>query len=350
MGKELGQFGHVESYGVKTSRARGRGANANKQAKTNVRGACGEASRISGFCGHVDESEKPTLMFGLDPWALQEKIAELANEQEAEAIANGERKPRGDRLVLTAGVFSYPLDVEADDPTLKSWLTDCLDYLQTEYGENLKSVVLHLDEANPHIHFFLCDFKTLRVDGGLDPAKTAQHRSRVLKDPTAPRQVEALKAWQDSFYKAVGIKYQHARTLEARKRVHGKPKAVREALALLEQAKQLREEIARIENRERAVKETYKKVQDYSKAKAEKLQELHQQVQSQKIEIEQQAREIARFITETEKIRDEFAKNGKTAQANEVGLKLAKFRHDIAKSTIAPAVQIALKPRAPVFH
>jgi len=95
MGKELGQFGHVESYGIKTSRARGRGANANKQAKTNVRGACGEASRISGFCGHVEESEKPTLLFGLDPWALQEKITELANEQEAEAIANGERKPRG---------------------------------------------------------------------------------------------------------------------------------------------------------------------------------------------------------------------------------------------------------------
>jgi hypothetical protein len=214
------QFAHIESFSIKKNP---------KAKKTDVAGVCGEVTRAPGFCDHVDEVQKPDLLFGMDPMALKNKINSRFEELNQESKNSGGRALRKDQLVLTAGVFSYP-GTECDEKFFE-WQTDCVNYLKSEYGQNLKSVVAHYDEGHPHLHFLLCDFKKLRVDGGLDPAKTAQHEHRQLKKTDTLSQKDALKAFQDRFYDQVGAKYGHERKLGSRERLRGSPKAVRAILA-----------------------------------------------------------------------------------------------------------------------
>lgn len=214
------QFAHIESFSLKKNA---------KSKKTDVAGVCGEVTRSPGFCDHVDEVQKPDLLFGMDPLELHKKINKRFAELREESKGSGVAGPRKDRLVLTAGVFSYP-GTECDEDFFE-WQADCLNYLKREYGQNLKSVVAHYDEGHPHLHFLLCDLKNLRVDGGLDPAKTAQHEFRQLKKPGTLTQKDALRAFQDRFFKEVGAKYGHARKIGSRERLRGSPKAVRAILA-----------------------------------------------------------------------------------------------------------------------
>lgn len=223
----VAQFAHIESFGLTQTKSKGRGGFANKASKTTVKGACGEASRIEPFTAHLNQPIDKDLLYGIEPWDLQKLIYATAKKQETEADKVGQRKPRKDRLVLTAGVFSYPH--KQPDDRFYEWQADCVSYLKEKYGDNLKSVVAHYDESHPHLHFFLCNTKTLSIIG-LDPAKTAQHAFRTLKDTTAPKQIDALKMWQDDFHKAVSVKYGHERKIGTRARIHGTPKAVRKIL------------------------------------------------------------------------------------------------------------------------
>jgi hypothetical protein len=239
------QFAHIESFSLKKNP---------KSKKTDVAGVVGEVTRQPGFCDHVDEVQKPDLLFGMDPQALKTKIISRFDELLKESKGSGVAGPRKDRLVLAAGFFSYP-DIECDENFL-SWQADCVNYLKSEYGDKLKSVVAHYDEGNPHLHFLLCDLKTLRVDGGLDPAKTAQHEHRQLKKPNTLSQKDALKAFQDRFHDAVGSKYGHERKLGSRERLRGSPKAVRAILAEMKEieAEKARLEAQKILNNEKAEK------------------------------------------------------------------------------------------------
>jgi hypothetical protein len=214
------QFAHIESFSIKKNP---------KSKKTDVAGVCGEVTRQPGFCEHVDEVQKPDLLYGMDPLALQSKINIRFEELREESKGSGVAGPRKDRLVLTAGVFSYP-GTECDEKFFE-WQADCVNYLKKEHGQNLKSVIAHYDEGHPHVHYLLCDLKTLRVDGGLDPAKTAQYEHRQLKKSGTITQADALKAFQNRFYEAVGAKYGHERKIGSRDRLHGSPKAVRAILA-----------------------------------------------------------------------------------------------------------------------
>jgi hypothetical protein len=246
------QFAHIESFSIKKNP---------KSKKTDVAGVCGEVTRQPGFCEHVDEVQKPDLLYGMDPLALQAKINIRFDELREESKGSGVAGPRKDRLVLTAGVFSYP-GTECDEKYFE-WQADCVKYLKSEYGQNLKSVVAHYDEGHPHLHFLLCDLKTLRVDGGLDPAKTAQHEHRQLKKTNTTSQKDALKTFQDRFYDQVGEKYGHERKLGSRERLRGSPKAVR---AILAEMKAIEAEKASLETQKLNIEA------EKAKAEAQKIQ------------------------------------------------------------------------------
>lgn len=216
------QFARVESFGLSVSKQA-----KTKKNKTTILGVCAEGARVEGFTSHVENVEPADVVFGINPMALFKEIETRFAAQNLNRKASGERSRQKDSLLMSAGVFSYPGEV---DDNFFAWQADCIEYLKKEYGDNLKSVVVHLDESNPHLHFYLCDFKTLTVDRGLDPAKTDQRKQRVLKDGSAIGQTEALQAFQDRFNAGVGVKYGHARKIGSRDRIHGAPKWVRSLL------------------------------------------------------------------------------------------------------------------------
>ena len=219
-----------------------------KKNKTTILGVCAEAARIEGFTDHVEKVEPADVVHGINPMELYKQIASGFETQNVKNKAEGGRARKKDSLLLTAGVFSYPGGVDED---FYSWQVDCIDYLKKEYGKNFKSAVVHIDEANPHIHFFLCDMKELRVDGGLDPAKTDQRKQRVLKDGSAIGQREALKAFQDRFHDAVGVKYAHARKIGSRDRIHGPPRWVRSILAEMKEVEIQKAKLQETKNKNR---------------------------------------------------------------------------------------------------
>ena len=66
------------------------------------------------------------------------------------------RKMREDAPVLVAGVASFPREIAEKDPDLYArWESLTVAYLQGKYGDNLRAVVMHNDEEQPHIHFYV---------------------------------------------------------------------------------------------------------------------------------------------------------------------------------------------------
>lgn len=249
------QFARIESFGLVASKQA-----KTKKNKTTILGACGEAARIEGFTGHVENVEPADVVFGINPMDLYKLIKARFEAQNTERKKAGGKARQKDSLLMSSGVFSYPGEI-CDD--FYSWQAACIEYLKEEYGDRFKSAVIHLDESNPHLHFFLCDLKSLRVDEGLDPAKTDQRKQRVVKDGSHIGQREALKAFQDSFHAAVGEKYGHARKIGSRDRIHGAPKWVR---SLLDEIKTIpAQKLKLIETREK-LKERKEELEDKARS------------------------------------------------------------------------------------
>ena len=219
---QLAQFARIESFGLTVSKQA-----KTKKNKTTILGACGEAARVEGFTKHLEEPGTADIVFGINPMDLHRQIEKGFKTQNRARKKAGGKARQKDSLLMSAGVFSYPGEVDDD---FYQWQADCIAYLKDEYGDKFKSAVVHLDESNPHLHFFLCDLKKLTVDEGLDPAKTDQRKQRVLKDGTNIGQGAALQAFQDRFNAGVGVKYGHARKIGSRDRIHGEPKWVRNLL------------------------------------------------------------------------------------------------------------------------
>lgn len=249
--KQDAQFARIESYALAQTTSRPKNPPANWKAKTTVEGACGEAERLDTHIGHL--KDRPgyeadfDVVYGMTPMALYGKIKNRA----AEMKENGERF-KSDQCVMSGGVFSYP--GKEIDENFFAWLDDCMEYLKKKYPDNFQSAVVHYDESNPHLHFYLVDFKTLSVNE-FDPARIARRKEENKKmemgkdekgeyiyKPKMSAQKEALKEWLDDFCESVSKKYNHAREIGARKaRLYGTPRQVARELDILEREKTIAE-------------------------------------------------------------------------------------------------------------
>jgi len=195
------QFFHIETYARIPSRT---------GKKQSVIGLVREAERHPNACLHIESPKKPTLLFGKHPSTVADDIFKLSEQ----ALDSKGRKLRTDAQVLLGGIASYPIPCEQvtlDCPKLQKWLTLNLAFLKAEYGNALKSIILHLDENYPHIHFYChpelgCENKLnirdihcgmqLRdsvPDKGVGSGKL---RSRLYK--------QAMRDQQDRYYEKVG--------------------------------------------------------------------------------------------------------------------------------------------------
>lgn len=220
------QFAHVEwaSKGgaVKKSAAK------NGKMSTRARGWCAneiadEAERVDGACGHVDNPQAPRLLYGQMPRAAVlagEKWAAGKTSSYEKTLKDGSKKTitrnyREDAPIMSCGVISLPRKREADWDKFKA---DSVGWLQKKYGQRLLSVVEHLDEAHPHLHFYAVPLAGEDF-GAVHEGYAARQHARVGDNKVKSAYIDAMKGWQDEFYQHVGQRFNLDRIGPARQRV-----------------------------------------------------------------------------------------------------------------------------------
>ena len=183
------QFVHIAVYSLHSPKKTSRGADR----KWAVRDVIAEASREPQACLHVPRPRPPNLLHGP---SLAELEAEIGTIHARSTDAAG-RRLRKDASVLLAGVASYP----RGGIEYSYWKQSTLEWLQTENGEHLRSVVEHTDEAHPHLHFYV-----VNPDGG--NVKDLHPGFRAAKSAQTPKEQRlayntAMRAFQDRFWEHV---------------------------------------------------------------------------------------------------------------------------------------------------
>lgn len=185
------QFIHIECY----AREAGKG----KAGNNTVDKVVAENDREEGNCPHVERPMPPIIRYGVSAkqaGALAKKWAETAKD------ASGKRL-RKDGLCLAAGVISYK-------NTGKNWdkfREDCIDWLHSQYGDRLKSVIEHTDEGHPHIHFLVVPRNGERFEA-IHRGKAAAAEAKAAgkyKGGQNLAYIEAMRDWQDEFSRGVAM-------------------------------------------------------------------------------------------------------------------------------------------------
>lgn len=182
------QFAHIEGYARQGSK-QGKGPR-----KWSISDVAAEAMREPDACPHVEQPKPPTVLHGCSPdEAARQAEAWADNSRDAKG-----RRLRKDGLCLLAGVVSLPADRAADWPAYRA---ASVAWLRHQYGERLRSVVEHTDEAHPHLHFYAVPlpgerFETLHA-GRLAASRAAEGGAVKGKQNEAYKR--AMRHWQDDF-------------------------------------------------------------------------------------------------------------------------------------------------------
>ena len=203
------QFGHVEGYARKGG----------FDPKTKQRVMSGwdiieEAERHENATPHIEIPQSPILHFGVMPSVAMKEAADWA-EQAKDAIG---RKLRVDGLCITAGVVSFPAERMDDWPAYRD---EAIDWCKEKYGDRLMSIVEHIDEAYPHIHFYVVPKIGYNFDSVHDGYRAANEvkNKKLKKGAQNTAYKKAMEIWQDELHSACGAKYGLARTGPRRQRL-----------------------------------------------------------------------------------------------------------------------------------
>lgn len=226
------QFIHVESYARKAGK--------DKTGGLSVRDVVAEAGREAGNCPHVDQPQPPAVIFG----SLDQVEHEVNTWADSMTDTKG-RKLRADGLCLLAGVISLPREEE------KHWnrfRKGAMEYLHQTYGERLKAVLEHQDEAHPHLHFYVVPKLGERFET-VHEGRAAAARARaegLVKGEQNRAYKEAMRAFQDDFSRKVGQPFGLTRLGPGRRRLTRKAwqaeQAQAKALAEVERTAKKRHE------------------------------------------------------------------------------------------------------------
>lgn len=253
------QFVHMETYAMSVSKLRKsrEAIRAEKKKvvdrKLSVEEICGEAARLDGHAPHVEVTKPPQLLFGVDPAELpvilKQRIddANTAIKEVKAAMPRGTRRLgpkaiRKDTHCLMTMVASFPIpwfdpetggsnfeDSENRD-LLEHWKDLNLSWAgrQAEkLGFDLMSVVLHVDEKFPHLHFIGIPTNE-RVDARQCHPGYAAVSNEIEEKGTAVKRklrdriyVKAMRGFQDCYFEEVGIPAGLLRTGPKRRRLPG---------------------------------------------------------------------------------------------------------------------------------
>ena len=123
------------------------------------------------------------------------------------------KKIRDDANIMLAGVFSYPdATAKRGDPGLEKWLDLSMKFIASEYGDQLHTAVLHLDESHPHVHFYVIprDYEMAAACRGDRASKETGKKLEAKK---------AMQSYQDDYFSQVSVQCGHTRLGPRRQRL-----------------------------------------------------------------------------------------------------------------------------------
>ena len=244
--------------------------------KPNPTGQCvtqvvGEGLRSGGYHHHVDDPKPPAVVFG-DPFGFQRLHDAHVDARRTRAVKDGklsERAIRRDRHSLFTLVASYPVptaEVEVSPDELirfRKWVDLTMGWVRKQYGDQLKTAFVHIDEAYPHLHCWCLPDDPSADATLLHPGKVAKRAVEAqLKSEGVPSREavaagnralkKAMRDWQDSFHRAVGAPLGMRRDGPKRRRLSRAQWAAEQAMlnhhrALEEDRERLEAQVAALE-------------------------------------------------------------------------------------------------------
>lgn len=172
----------------------------------------GEALRRPEFSHHVPEPKPPRVVSG-DAAGFDEAHAAHIAARATEVRRKGKvhkRAIREDRHTLATAVASYPLtreQIEAGGQEAaalhREWERRTVEWMRDRYGDQLRVVLAHDDEAHPHLHFWMLpDDPDARADT-LHPGKAAKHLAEGVERAAGASDREAVKAGNEALKEAM---------------------------------------------------------------------------------------------------------------------------------------------------
>jgi len=206
------QFLHIEGYARKGSQQSKNGKLLPR--KWSTQEIANEAEREPNSCPHVANPQPPKLLYGCSP----REVVQIAEKWASTSVDASGRKLRSDGLALAAGVVSLSNEQQQDWPRYRE---ATVHWLKEQYGERLRSVIEHVDEAHPHLHFYAVPlpgerFETLHK--GRQAAYEAKLRGGLKGEQNAAYKA-AMRVWQDDFSAAIASNFGVARLGPARRRL-----------------------------------------------------------------------------------------------------------------------------------
>lgn len=227
------QFIHIEDYSKK-GYGKTTGKYRTEVKQSTISGVCHEANRLKAYCKHVPAPQLPILLYGVGLNEVQQLTEDYYKNTKAKLKNGKTRALRSDSDALLAGVVSVPQNFVGWD----EYKQDTIAFLKQKYGHKLKSVVEHVDEPNPHIHFYVV--QDPGIDFGLlhDGKKAIIESNEKDKKKHVSIYKKAMQKFNDDFYNAVSSKYNLSRKSEiGRARIRGTTEEYKQAIKQLEQLK-----------------------------------------------------------------------------------------------------------------
>jgi len=224
-----------------------------------VANVLGEARRDPGYCDHISDPRPPIVHYG-EP---VEGIEPILDDRLRGARDRRMRALPRSFPVLLAGVASWPVErlvvqaSETEQHVYEAWLERNVEFFRAQFGDDLISIVEHVDERYPHLHVFAAAHQdpasrvyTLETIWAPMAQEGAKRRSKSKRSEQRQAFRAEAKKIQGAYYDSVGAPSGLARYGPRRQRLTRE-----EWRAQSEQAKALSELAARLAKRKEEIEE-----------------------------------------------------------------------------------------------
>lgn len=216
MGGFMYQFVRVEAFGFTKSEKKLNEKYKKETNGRNVEEIIKELKRDPEFSEHVPEPEEPKVLYGVTPDEVEDLTHDYFDNTKLVDRLGRPRALRKDAKVLLAGVISLNREI---DFIWDDYKKSAIEWLKEKYGDRLVSVVQHLDEENPHIHFYCIPKHGEKFDILHDGKKAFNEVGGKLRYKKEKAYTEAMRAVQEDFFLKVAADYGLMKTGPRRQRL-----------------------------------------------------------------------------------------------------------------------------------